>query len=609
MKTKNNLKKRIMSFALMLCMTVALIPTMPAEYAQATGETITYDFTKLSSSNVQLVASGNTTADETLIASYDSAAEIKALNNSEGSWYISGASVTYNVANTSSFIRVAPGYIQQKIYNGDTGVVKLKILVDETGYYDASTVVQTYGSSTDTTLPVTISFNGVENRKDITNISGNNNKQTADLGQYYLTAGEEYSVEYSIVGHSGAKNYTQFLLYNLTLTPVTSELVVNDETLPTAMSIGDSADLPTVVHKVGTETYPVNVNFTSSKDDVISIDNGKLTANAAGYALLTATDANDAETVYGYWGIVVREAATAGEISYRMDGQIHASNKDKKYLRDLASGTEYTDSVYETTWTYEGYVSGVTTHEMRSDSGLGLKMKSKAEDEGTITIKLNVEKAGQYSVDANVVINDTKTTWAKFTIKDSDSEVLLSKEINKNLDSTSVDASGKTELGTVNFAEPGWYTVEFYAHTSGSELSTVWNWLKAITLTEQTVTKNDIFGSKYAYIEKADDGTYTLNFVGGLNDINYAKVGFEINSDVQNVAYTTAVYDSLKVNGEVYSASHYEAEHVFCAEKTGFAPGATVTIKPYVEDADGNRTYHKYSETEDVEFTFTLPNA
>lgn len=606
MKTKNNLKKRIMSFALVMCMVAAFIPAMPAEYAQAAGETITYDFTGIGTSTKMIVGS---TIDSEDSAKYDSFKDIADLvaasttNSGNGSWYVSDASITNPGSN--SFIRVHSSYIQQKLWDGATGSVKIGITVDETGYYDASTGIAVYQDGQgkqDLTWPVTITVAGKENEISFKEST----KETATaLGVYYLEAGTEYTVVYSMTA-----TVTQHLLmYNLKLTPVTSELVVNDETLPTAMSIGDSADLPTVVHKVGTETYPVNVNFTSSKDDVISIDNGKLTANAAGYALLTATDANDAETVYGYWGIVVREAATAGEISYRMDGQIHASNKDKKYLRDLASGTEYTDSVYETTWTYEGYVSVVTTHEMRSDNGLGLKMKSSeegnVEDEGTITIKLNVEKAGLYSVAANVAINDTKTTSVKFTIKDSDSEVLLSKDLEKG-----AVTSEETVLGTVNFTESGWYTVEFYAHTSGSKLSTVWNWLKAITLTERTVTANGIFGSKYAYIEKEDNETYTLNFVGGLNDINYAKVGFEINGDVQGDEYTTAVYDSLKVNGEVYSASHYEAEHVFCVEKTGFAPGATVTIKPYVEDADGKRTYHKYSETEEeVEFTFTLPNA
>lgn len=603
MKTKNNLKKRIMSFALVMCMVAAFIPAMPAEYAQAAGETITYDFTGIGTSTKMIVGSTINSEDSAKYDSFKDIADLVAAsttNSGNGSWYVSDASIANPGSN--SFIRVHSSYIQQKLWAGATGSVKIGITVDETGYYDASTGIAVYQDGQgkqDLTWPVTITVAGKENEISFKEST----KETATaLGVYYLEAGTEYTVVYSMTA-----TVTQHLLmYNLKLTPVTSELVVNDETLPTAMSIGDSADLPTVELKVGTETYPVNVNFTSSNEGVISIGNGKLTANAAGYALLTATDANNAET--GYWGIVVREAATAGEISYRMDGQIHASNKDKTFLRDLDIGTEYTDSVYETTWTYEGYVSEVTTHEMRSDNGLGLKMKSSeegnVEDEGTITIKLNVEKAGLYSVAANVAINDTKTTSVKFTIKDSDSEVLLSKDLEKG-----AVTSEETELGTVNFTEPGWYTVEFYAHTSGSTLSTVWNWLKAITLTEQTVTKNDIFGSKYAYIEKADDGTYTLNFVGGLNDINYAKVGFEINGDVQNVAYTTAVYDSLKVNGEVYSASHYEAEHVFCAEKKGFAPGATVTIKPYVEDADGNRTYHKYSETEDVEFTFTLPNA
>ncbi len=271
-----------------------------------------------------------------------------------------------------------------------------------------------------------------------------------------------------------------------------------------------------------------------------------------------------------------------------------------------------------------------------------LEVKKASTDNHYFSVKVNVPEAGTYDVESlfwwNHATASAFSDVANLYIVPADEANVTKTKVDtynlstylSNYSYTYDDAYATTyaktsdlhivrkrdNIGSVEIEEAGDYIITYELVDSAEKADAIR--LDSLRLTrtsapaepeEDPVEANDIFGSKYAYVQKADDGTYTLSFVGGLNDINYAKVGFEINGDKDNVAYTTSVYDSLSVNGTSYAASAYEADYVFCATKAGFEPGATVTIKPYVEDADGNRTYHEYSETEDVEFTFTLPEA
>ncbi len=110
---------------------------------------------------------------------------------------------------------------------------------------------------------------------------------------------------------------------------------------------------------------------------------------------------------------------------------------------------------------------------------------------------------------------------------------------------------------------------------------------------------HDVFGEKYAYVYKVDNG-YAIDFLGGLKAIEgYTDVGFEISVDgaaAQDYS-TRYVYKTITVNDEEMTAEDFDAEYIFAVTKDDIAASAEkVTITPYIIDANGNKISH-YGKT------------
>lgn len=106
---------------------------------------------------------------------------------------------------------------------------------------------------------------------------------------------------------------------------------------------------------------------------------------------------------------------------------------------------------------------------------------------------------------------------------------------------------------------------------------------------------SDIFGTDYAYVKKNASGTYDVSFIGGVNIVEgYGKVGFEIsvNGAAAVDVEDSSVYETLTVNKSHYKAAYYGADYIFISTKANVSEGDTITAKPYVKDAAGNKIYH-----------------
>lgn len=118
---------------------------------------------------------------------------------------------------------------------------------------------------------------------------------------------------------------------------------------------------------------------------------------------------------------------------------------------------------------------------------------------------------------------------------------------------------------------------------------------------EIAVTNDDIFGNVYAYIEET---TGNVVFLGGLKTISgYTKVGFYVFEGTAGNAWdmnmvaddtkaltTSNVYETITTTDGTYDASYFgeECGHIFFVEKN-IAAGTTVIVRPFIEDASGNK--------------------
>ncbi len=104
------------------------------------------------------------------------------------------------------------------------------------------------------------------------------------------------------------------------------------------------------------------------------------------------------------------------------------------------------------------------------------------------------------------------------------------------------------------------------------------------------------FGTTYAYIENEFNGTYKVTFVGGLDKLEgFAAIGYSISVDGGREVDVEddKVYKSIKLSDEeIYTADTYGGNFIFIGEQDGITAGQTVTARPYVKDAEGNKTYH-----------------
>ncbi len=109
-------------------------------------------------------------------------------------------------------------------------------------------------------------------------------------------------------------------------------------------------------------------------------------------------------------------------------------------------------------------------------------------------------------------------------------------------------------------------------------------------------TAESDFGTAYAYIEDEFNGTYKVTFVGGVDKLEgFAAIGYEIRVDGGETVDVDSnkVYESIKLSDEeIYTADTYGGNFIFIGAQDGITAGQTVTARPYVKDAEGNKTYH-----------------
>lgn len=126
----------------------------------------------------------------------------------------------------------------------------------------------------------------------------------------------------------------------------------------------------------------------------------------------------------------------------------------------------------------------------------------------------------------------------------------------------------------------------------------------SFTPSENTISTNEVFGNKYAYVKKSATGGYDVTFIGGLHKLTgYQTAGFKVLNGENEVADATTqvAYKSIIVSGDKLSKTpaDYGVEndgYIFMAEAKGLAAG-TYTVVPYVIDADDKVIEHNVTLT------------
>lgn len=226
----------------------------------------------------------------------------------------------------------------------------------------------------------------------------------------------------------------------------------------------------------------------------------------------------------------------------------------------------------------------------------------------TLTFEILIPDDGTYSVSAySQQLSGSK--W-DVTIGGNDAGVLdLSTSENDKvhpLNNVTLEAGVNELVITHSEYSGGW-------GTEGSKNNN--NGLYSITLTpveeeepeKAVIPASDIFGDVYAYVE--DD---TLYFIGGIEEDaidGYAEVGFEVKVDGEEAGdiNTTQVYTSFTIGSDTYKATEkFGSEYVFITKLENVGDASSVTVSPYVKDADGVKTFHVDDANNDLALTLNL---
>ena len=272
-------------------------------------------------------------------------------------------------------------------------------------------------------------------------------------------------------------------------------------------------------------------------------------------------------------------------------------------MPEYAGGGPWNTTIQSPFWSYEKngaeYVSATGAIPVANSKFTDTNFNHRGKVGSTLSFKFLVPDDGEYT--ATLLAGQVPSTgksasnsgnW-KITIDDTDmgTHSYWSEEVNHNLGDIELTAGEHTltfECTSLNITE-------------GSTWSDSNNYLIGFTLTpvveeepeKAVIPESDIFGDVYAYVE--DD---TLYFIGGIEKDaidGYAEVGFEVKVDGEEAddINTTQVYTSFTIGSDTYKATEkFGSEYVFITKLENVGDASSVTVSPYVKDADGVKTFH-----------------